>query len=86
MSFLFFTGQYQCFATNEFGTAASNSVFVRKSELSNFKEEPPKSISEQEGKPFSLRCQPPDGWPKPSVYWMIQVFIFLLLLIVLYTL
>ncbi|KAK2722794.1 hypothetical protein QYM36_003103 [Artemia franciscana] len=65
-------GQYQCFATNEFGTAASNSVFVRKSELSNFKEEPPKSISEQEGKPFSLRCQPPDGWPKPSVYWMIQ--------------
>ena len=25
------------------------------------------------GKPFTLPCEAPDGWPKPSVYWMIQV-------------
>lgn len=30
------------------------------------------TVSAQEGSPFSLRCQPPDGWPKPSVYWMMQ--------------
>lgn len=35
-------GQYQCFAENEHGTATSNSVFVRKAELNNFKDEPVK--------------------------------------------
>ncbi|KAK4016086.1 neuroglian isoform X3 [Daphnia magna] len=65
-------GQYQCFASNEWGTATSNSVFVRKSDLNSFKDEPPMTVSAQEGSPFSLRCQPPDGWPKPSVYWMMQ--------------
>jgi len=65
-------GQYQCFATNEFGVATSNSVFVRKSDLNSFKEEPALTLATQEGSPFSLRCQPPDGWPKPSVYWMMQ--------------
>jgi len=52
--------------------ATSNSVFVRKSDLNSFKEEPALTLSAQEGSPFSLRCQPPDGWPKPSVYWMMQ--------------
>ena len=66
------SGQYQCFASNEWGTATSNSVFVRKSDLNSFKDEPPMTVSAQEGSPFSLRCQPPDGWPKPSVYWMMQ--------------
>lgn len=65
-------GQYQCFASNEWGTATSNSVFVRKSDLNSFKDEPAMTVSAQEGSPFSLRCQPPDGWPKPSVYWMMQ--------------
>lgn len=68
----FDAGQYQCFASNEWGTATSNSVFVRKSDLNSFKDEPPMTVSAQEGSPFSLRCQPPDGWPKPSVYWMMQ--------------
>jgi len=65
-------GQYICFATNEWGTAASNSVFVRQSILNNFKEEPPVTKTIEEGKPFSLPCEAPDGWPKPNVYWMIQ--------------
>ena len=25
------------------------------------------------GKPFKLPCEAPDGWPKPNIYWMIQV-------------
>ncbi|KAK8743667.1 hypothetical protein OTU49_001198 [Cherax quadricarinatus] len=65
-------GQYQCFATNEMGTATSNSVFVRKSELNSFKNEDPLTETVNEGDPVGLACQPPDGYPKPYVYWMIQ--------------
>lgn len=65
-------GQYQCFAENEHGIATSNSVFVRKAELNSFKVEDIKTNSVSEGEPFKLQCQPPDGWPKPNVYWMIQ--------------
>jgi hypothetical protein len=69
----YFIGQYQCFATNEWGTATSNSVFVRKAELNSFKDGEAITVSAQEGYPFKLTCQPPDGWPKPNVYWLIQV-------------
>ncbi|XP_043273621.1 neuroglian isoform X2 [Venturia canescens] len=65
-------GQYQCFATNEWGTATSNSVFLRKAELNSFKDEDPKTLNADEGEPFKMTCQPPDGWPKPNVYWLIQ--------------
>uniref|UniRef100_U5EU82 Putative neuronal cell adhesion molecule n=1 Tax=Corethrella appendiculata TaxID=1370023 RepID=U5EU82_9DIPT len=64
-------GQYQCFAENEHGIATSNSVFVRKAELNSFKDELPKTLTVSEGDPYKLQCQPPDGWPKPNVYWMI---------------
>ena len=66
------TGQYQCFAKNEWGTATTNSVFIRKSELNNFKDEPPKTLSVEEGAPYGIECDSPDGWPNPSVYWMLQ--------------
>lgn len=65
-------GQYQCFAENEHGIATSNSVFVRKAELNSFKDEEIKTEAVNEGEPFKLQCSPPDGWPKPNVYWMIQ--------------
>ncbi|XP_065166394.1 neuroglian isoform X2 [Atheta coriaria] len=63
-------GQYQCFAENEYGVATSNSVFMRKAELNSFKAQPPLSLTGQEGEPYKLSCQPPDGWPKPKVYWV----------------
>lgn len=65
-------GQYQCFAENEHGTATSNSVFVRKAELNSFKDDSPVVKTANEGEPFKLQCQPPDGWPKPLVVWLIQ--------------
>lgn len=65
-------GQYQCYAKNEWGTATSNAVFVRKAELNSFKEEETSMIVAEEGKPFKLPCNPPDGWPKPKVYWILQ--------------
>lgn len=48
-------------------------MFVRKSELNNFKNQDPQTVEVMEGEPVELACQPPDGYPKPSVYWMIQV-------------
>jgi len=66
-------GQYQCYATNEWGTATSNSVFVRKAELNSFKDEETITELVDEGKPSKLTCNPPDGWPKPQVYWILQV-------------
>lgn len=71
--FFFYIGQYQCFADNAWGTATSKSVMVVKAELNPFKEEPEQHIEAQEGEPFKLVCHPPTGWPKPSVYWLIQV-------------
>lgn len=64
-------GQYQCFAENEYGVATSNSVFMRKAELNSFKNTQPDTLTGNEGDPFKLTCQPPDGWPKPKVYWVI---------------
>ena len=69
---MIFSGQYQCFAKNEWDTATSNSVFVRKSELNNFKDEPAQNIAIEEGDPFGIDCASPDGWPNPSVYWMMK--------------
>ncbi|XP_044586192.1 neuroglian isoform X1 [Cotesia glomerata] len=65
-------GQYQCFAVNEWGTATSNSVFVRKAELNGFQETEIKTVTANEGDPFHLTCSSPDGWPKPNVYWLLQ--------------
>ncbi|XP_062139817.1 neuroglian isoform X1 [Drosophila sulfurigaster albostrigata] len=65
-------GQYQCFASNEFGVATSNSVFVRKAELNAFKDEGARGVVAVEGEPFSMQCEAPDGWPKPTVNWLLQ--------------
>ncbi|KAL7634560.1 UNVERIFIED_CONTAM: hypothetical protein RMT77_014937 [Armadillidium vulgare] len=64
------SGQYQCFATNELGVATSNSVFVRKYEFNSFKDEDPQTIIADEGQPASLTCQPPQSYPKPTVFWI----------------
>lgn len=51
-------------------------MFVRKAELNSFKDQPPQTVTAHEGEPYKLTCQPPDGWPKPNVYWLIQVSCF----------
>lgn len=65
-------GHYQCFAENGHGIATSNSVFVRKAELNKFVDEAPRSIAAVEGEPFTLKCHPPPGWPKPSLSWIFE--------------
>lgn len=68
-------GQYQCFAENSWGIATSKSIMAVKSELHLFKHEPKTYIEAHEGEPFKLNCNPPIGWPKPKVYWFIQVLL-----------
>lgn len=65
-------GLYQCFAENNYGTSMSNSVFLRRSELSSFPEERPRELLVDEGEPFSIDCNPPSGYPKPTIFWMIM--------------
>ncbi|GAB6021405.1 hypothetical protein CHUAL_004014 [Chamberlinius hualienensis] len=65
-------GYYQCFATNPYGTAVSNGVFVRRSDLGSFPDEQPKEVSVNEGLPLTLPCAPPTGFPKPNIFWIIQ--------------
>lgn len=65
-------GLYQCFAENEFGTSMSNSVFLRRSELSSFPEESTRVLTANEGEPYTIDCSPPSGYPKPSIFWMIM--------------
>ncbi|KAG4070803.1 hypothetical protein HA402_011029 [Bradysia odoriphaga] len=65
------SGQYQCFAENEYGIATSNSVLVRKSELKDFTDPLPISVTVIEGEPFTLKCSPPAGTLKPEVNWVL---------------
>lgn len=65
-------GIYQCFAENSHGTSVSNAVHLRKSELNSFPDEEPKEVFVMEGEPLSLTCKPPMGYPKPTIFWIIQ--------------
>lgn len=66
-------GLYQCFAENIHGTSVSNAVFLRKSELNSFPadQEGPHELHAVEGDPFSVECNPPTGYPKPAIFWII---------------
>src|SRR5207249_1701422 len=64
-------GLYQCFAENVHGTSLSNAVFLRKSELNSFPDEEPNEIFVAEGDPLTIECNPPTGYPKPSIFWII---------------
>ena len=55
------------------GTATSNSIFAKESFVSSFRDEDPAVMRVSEGEPATLKCQPPDGYPRPDLYWMIQV-------------
>lgn len=65
-------GLYQCFAENDHGVSMSNSVFLRRSELSSFPEERTREFQVTEGDPFTIDCNPPSGYPKPMIFWMIM--------------
>lgn len=65
-------GIYQCLAENEHGISVSNSVFLRKSELNSFADEEFRNVYVMEGDPKTLKCDSPLGYPKPTLFWIIQ--------------
>lgn len=64
-------GLYQCYAKNIHGTAVSNAVFLRRSELNSFPDDRQEERRVQEGKPLSVDCNPPTGYPKPFIFWIV---------------
>ena len=64
-------GLYQCFAQNDHGTSLSNAVFLRKAELNSFSITQTERVEIEEGQPLTIDCNPPTGYPKPIVHWVI---------------
>lgn len=65
-------GIYQCFAKNKHGFASFPPLAVKNSFLEGFKDDSISIVEVHEGVPLKLECKAPNGYPKPTVYWMIQ--------------
>lgn len=65
-------GLYQCFAENKHGVSVSNAVFLKKAELNAFANDEINEVHAVEGDPLTIPCNPPTGYPKPQIFWIIQ--------------
>lgn len=65
-----YEGEYQCFATNEFGMALSNKILLRVSKAPLWPKEVLEPVVVTEGSPLVLPCNPPPGLPPPFTFWM----------------
>ncbi|XP_017465423.1 PREDICTED: neuroglian-like [Rhagoletis zephyria] len=65
-------GLYQCFAENKHGRSVSNAVFLKKAELNAFSNDEIDNVHAVEGEPLTIPCNPPTGYPKPQIFWIIQ--------------
>lgn len=65
-------GLYQCFASNKHGVSVSNAVFLKKAELNAFSNDEIEDIYAIEGELLTIPCNPPTGYPKPKIFWIIQ--------------
>ncbi|XP_056130967.1 neurofascin homolog (chicken) a [Lampris incognitus] len=65
-----YEGEYQCFASNEFGTALSNKILLRVSKAPLWPKEVLEPVVVTEGSPLVLPCNPPPGLPPPYTFWM----------------
>ena len=65
-------GVYQCFAKNKHGFASFSPLVVKNTFMDGFKDDSISVVEIHEGLPLMLECKPPNGYPKPIVYWMIQ--------------
>uniref|UniRef100_A0A4W5LMY2 Neural cell adhesion molecule L1 n=1 Tax=Hucho hucho TaxID=62062 RepID=A0A4W5LMY2_9TELE len=65
-----YEGEYQCVATNEYGTAYSNKINLRISRAPLWPREVLEPVTVSVGLPLVLDCSPPPGPPKPETYWM----------------
>ncbi|XP_048110064.1 neurofascin homolog (chicken) a isoform X2 [Alosa alosa] len=65
-----YEGEYQCFASNDFGTAMSNKILLRVSKSPLWPKEVLEPIVVTEGSSLVLPCNPPPGLPPPNTFWM----------------
>ncbi|XP_008294285.1 neurofascin homolog (chicken) a isoform X2 [Stegastes partitus] len=65
-----YEGEYQCFASNDFGGALSNKILLRVSKAPLWPKEVLEPVSVTEGSPLVLPCNPPPGLPPPFTFWM----------------
>ncbi|KAM6928306.1 neurofascin homolog (chicken) a [Xenentodon cancila] len=65
-----YEGEYQCFASNDFGVALSNKILLRVSKAPLWPKEVLEPVSVMEGSPLVLPCNPPPGLPPPFIFWM----------------
>ncbi|KAM9365625.1 neurofascin homolog (chicken) a [Pholidichthys leucotaenia] len=65
-----YEGEYQCFASNDFGMALSNKTLLRVSKAPLWPKEVLEPVTVTEGSPLVLPCNPPPGLPPPLTFWM----------------
>uniref|UniRef100_A0A672SR55 Neural cell adhesion molecule L1 n=1 Tax=Sinocyclocheilus grahami TaxID=75366 RepID=A0A672SR55_SINGR len=65
-----YEGEYQCFASNDFGTAISNKILLRVSKSPLWPKEVLEPVVVREGESLVLPCKPPPGLPPPETFWM----------------
>uniref|UniRef100_A0A674D6P8 Neural cell adhesion molecule L1-like protein n=1 Tax=Salmo trutta TaxID=8032 RepID=A0A674D6P8_SALTR len=65
-----FQGKYQCYASNNLGTAVSEEIELIVPSTPKFPKEKIAPIVVKEGQPVILECNPPQGIPPRKIYWM----------------
>ncbi|XP_029990785.1 neurofascin homolog (chicken) a isoform X8 [Sphaeramia orbicularis] len=65
-----YEGEYQCFASNDYGVALSNKILLRVSKAPLWPKEVLEPMVVSEGSPLVLPCNPPPGLPPPFTFWM----------------
>ncbi|XP_035799866.2 neural cell adhesion molecule L1-like protein isoform X5 [Amphiprion ocellaris] len=65
-----YQGTYRCFASNKLGTAISKEIEFIVPNVPKFPKETPAPVVVEEGQPFTLKCDPPNGIPPLQIYWM----------------
>ncbi|KAK5863915.1 hypothetical protein PBY51_000902 [Eleginops maclovinus] len=65
-----YEAEYQCIASNEYGSAYSSKIRLRLYRAPVWPREILEPVTVSAGLPLVLSCDPPPGPPKPETYWM----------------
>ncbi|KAL7398325.1 hypothetical protein ABVT39_007876 [Epinephelus coioides] len=65
-----YEAEYQCIASNQYGSAYSNKIRLRLYRPPVWPREILEPVVVSAGLPLVLSCDPPPGPPKPETYWM----------------
>ncbi|XP_041802726.1 neurofascin-like [Chelmon rostratus] len=69
-----YEAEYQCIASNEYGSAYSNKIRLRLYRAPVWPREILEPVVISAGLPLVLSCDPPPGPPRPETYWMTSSF------------